>query len=834
MVVINDWLSKNGFKFFENLDNAILYVNGDIAVIIDNTNICDIAFSYNKYTKEQNDIMFKYSGCYRFFVDNENDFEEMKSDYKMFLSNDFSENEISFRGSNRELQSIDPSNNEVFFENIFEEVYGREAIGYVKREYPVLDVKNATRFIDYVIFKENYFIAIEENGVSFHNPCNITKKQYKSQLCKQNSIVSQNGKIYRWSTEDIKFHDVVADEMRQYFGEKEEFINMNLVKLHREVTLYKHQKNWLKTLERDRENGKKSFLVVLPPGTGKSRIILEDIERIKIDKGLIICPTRKIRDQWRKDLVKYENKFIIETYSWISRHFRDYDKLSFSYFIVDEAHHSPAPTIRKVIQYFDTNCLIGLTATPDRLDGKKVSKIFGEYESLMTLEDAIKDNILCNIRAYRLKSSIDLSEVRFNGKDYTSSDLEKRIRVTSRNQLIVDLLKKTFVESSLNRKSGVIFCVNIKHVNEMTRLMKEQGFSVAGISSKHKNSEKDIENYKKGSIQFLCVCDLLNEGWDSPRTSIIVMARPTMSKVLYTQQLGRGTRKFSRKEALYVIDVVDNYNSFNMPWSLNGLFGRNFYSPWASIVEEENIIYSTDNEFQIISNLFENEMKIEKINIFTFEELYGDYLSEEQLARELFINTGTLRSWIKKGEVIPNQTIPFGRRKLNYFKPEAVEIIIREKDLKFHNEETIYEDFKEYIDEGSYSFSYKIIFILSVLKVIDKSGEAKMNEILDIYINYYIERHNKNYIVEKRNSPYSRMDYLEDRKSMEQSMIQNPFEKFERKRFIYYSKDLSKIAFNHILWRDLNNDDIKELKNKMIVDLNNYYEDNSLTEFFNE
>ena len=154
--------------------------------------------------------------------------------------------------------------------------------------------------------------------------------------------------------------------------------------------------------------------------------------------------------------------------------------------------------------------------------------------------------------------------------------------------------------------------------------------------------------------------------------------------------------------------------------------------------------------------------------------------------------------------------------------------------MKFHNEETIYEDFKEYIDEGSYSFSYKIIFILSVLKVIDKSGEAKMNEILDIYINYYIERHNKNYIVEKRNSPYSRMDYLEDRKSMEQSMIQNPFEKFERKRFIYYSKDLSKIAFNHILWRDLNNDDIKELKNKMIVDLNNYYEDNSLTEFFNE
>lgn len=79
------------------------------------------------------------------------------------------------------------------------------------------------------------------------------------------------------------------------------------------------------------------------------------------------------------------------------------------------------------------------------------------------------------------------------------------------------------------------------------------------FNGRDSRSEKHIQTYQAGRIQFLATCSLLNEGWDSPRTSVIVMARPTMSKVLYTQQLGRGTRTWPGKESLYVIDVVDNY-----------------------------------------------------------------------------------------------------------------------------------------------------------------------------------------------------------------------------------------------------------------------------------
>ncbi len=120
------------------------------------------------------------------------------------------------------------------------------------------------------------------------------------------------------------------------------------------------------------------------------------------------------------------------------------------------------------------------------------------------------------------------------------------------------------------------------------------------------------------------------------------MARPTMSRVLYTQQLGRGTRTFPGKEALYVIDVVDNYGGLgrfrNQAWSIHALLGIQEYKAWADILGPEDRAPSPEEI--ILEGLYEHPRTIEQINIFTFENEYPDHLDDEQLARELFVSTG--------------------------------------------------------------------------------------------------------------------------------------------------------------------------------------------------
>ena len=110
----------------------------------------------------------------------------------------------------------------------------------------------------------------------------------------------------------------------------------------------------------------------------------------------------------------------------------------------DEAHHALAVTCRKMLQYFQPKFLVGFTATPERLDKQKVEEIFGEYKSKLTLKEAIDNYILANIRNFRLESNLDLSEVRYNGKDYNYSELEKTIIIDSRNELIAATIKKYF------------------------------------------------------------------------------------------------------------------------------------------------------------------------------------------------------------------------------------------------------------------------------------------------------------------------------------------------------------------------------------------------------
>lgn len=844
-----DRFRKLNFLYKHDTVKGKLYIDKttNIAIIAD-FDVFDKKnpLSYSEYTKEQNKYMYDHNFLYRFVIENEDDIKCAVDQLDILQNHKSDDIEIKKLNKNRQLLEIDPTKPEALFENAFIEAYGREALRNVKREYPILAIDGNTKWIDYYIKTQNGDIAIEQNGEIFHSPAITDKKQYKNQLLKQNSIVSYGIKLYRWSIYSMRLSENFTEELQGYLGKQENFIASNNIQISRSFKLYDHQNNILESIEIDRKNGKNSFLVVLPTGTGKTEIMISDLfqEITKTQmKALVMVPSRVLK----RDIIdvfnsrkaennrfKYitisdevESDIVVKTYSWISRYYEKFKPGYFNYISVDEAHHAVAPTVQKAISHFTPSTLIGFTATDKRMDSKKLEDIFGKYDSKMTLTEAIKNGYLAPINAYRLRSNIDLSEIRFNGKDYVAADLQKSVIVPSRDQLIVDLLNKYFASNDTEtRKQGLIFCVSIKHAEDLAKRMVNNGISAKAVSSNDNKSSSYIDDYLENKIQFLTTCSLLNEGWDSPQTSVIVMARPTMSQVLYTQQIGRGTRKHPGKDALYVIDVVDNYcastgNMKNTPWSIHALLNISEYLAWANIHKSE---YSFSKESIFLDGLYEYEKKIEKIDLFTFEKEFADHFSVEQAARELFVSTGTINSWIKNKKIVPDVELPFGRGKIYYFSPNTIENTRISMNLKLHDESTIYDDFIEFIEKGDYTMSYKIVMMLSFLKLMDHNGECSLDDLLNDYKQFYINRINSNIIAEKSGSPYTNIDFFNDHSQVKRSLLMNPFEKFERKRFMYHCKDLNRISFSSALWNKINTDEtLSMIRSLFTKDLTEYY-----------
>lgn len=483
-----------------------------------------------------------------------------------------------------------------------------------------------------------------------------------------------------------------------------------------------------------------------------------------------------------------------------------------------EAHHAVAPMLKRVIQYYAPEFLVGLTATDQRPDKKRLEEIFGNYTTELSLKDAMEKGVVARANVYRIETNIDLSHVRFNGKDYVNADLEKSVRVTSRNELIVNVLKNYFTEGDAGKRQGIIFCINKAHTKEMARLLNAAGISAQDYSGDTKHPEKVMQEFKDYKMRFLCACDMISEGWDYPELGILVMARPTLSKVLYLQQIGRGLRRTSIKKNVFVIDVVDEYGAMVRPCSMHAIFGNSLYVPFGDITRQDYL----PGQMIEIDGITERVERIVEVDIHTFEEKYGDYYSQEQLAREYFVNTGTIISWIRKGKITPTVEFPFGSKKISLFSSEDVEKYRKELNIQEHNDDTVRDDFFAFLEERDYSLSYKMPFLLSFIDHMDTIGDAKIEDVLTDYIAFYQDRIDKGLRVDRPSCPYN-AETLKDRKMIKSSMLTNPFEKFERKRFMYYSKDLGVISLNHALLAKMSEGDWERVKGQMKEDLERYY-----------
>lgn len=779
-------LSPKEIVEYPNGGKSYFYIVNQTVIIVDE-GICNCdskedTFPYTLITDKQNYYMHRYEKVYRFLTEDTEMIEEVVSNTGINKDVDF-----TVRVANRE-DNADATPLEFLFEKNFTNVYGMNALKYLWKEYGIIDSNGNNYFLDYYVRMGNCGIAVEENGISYHHPQIIGAERYRKQLCKQNTCTQWGIKLYRFSTEDCQFESRIEDDIRTFFGNDVSKFQENGLLIDRPMELYDHQVATLQDIEQKREAGIKTFLIVFPTASGKSRIVEEDMRVFAADrsdfKALVLAPNTNIVKDWycriEESLSDYKDKIEVNTFAYIVRNYAKLSPEEYSYIVIDEAHHAVAPMLKRVIQYFTPEFMVGLTATDQRPDKKRLESIFGSYKTGLSLTQAMEEGIVAQANVYRIETNIDLSHVRFNGKDYINADLEKSIRVTSRNELIVNVLKEYFCDGEMANRQGIIFCVNTRHTIEMEKLLNDAGISAKSYTGQTKNADKIMGNFKEKRIRFLCACNMISEGWDYPELGILVMARPTLSKVLYLQQIGRGLRKTDTKKNVFVIDVVDEYGAMARPCSMHSIFQNAMYVPFGNITYRN---YSVGDMIEI-DGFQERVERIIEIDINSFEDKYGNYLSQEQLAREYYVSTGTITSWIKKGKIIPTVTYPFGNKQIYLFSPEDAIRIRKKLGIAEHTEETIKQDFFAFLEE----------------------------------------RIKRELPVDRPSCPYN-AENLKDRKMIKANMLTNPFEKFERKRFLYHSKDLGVISMNHTLFSRMEEIDFQRVKEQMVADIKNYYRD---------
>lgn len=821
---MDESLTAKEIVHYPNGGKSYYYVTNQTVIIVDE-GICNCRFEeevfpYSLITDKQNYYMYRYDKVFRFLKEDVDTKEEVIQNSRNNTDIDF-----TIRVANRE-DNADASPLEFMFEKNFTNVYGMNSLKYLWKEYGVVDKHGHNYFLDYYVHSSNGDIAIEENGITYHHPQVIGKEKYRKQLRKQNTCTQWGIKLYRFSTEDCQFESRIEDDIRTFFGEDVTRFQENGLLIDRRVELYDHQVTTLQDIEQKRAEGINTFLIVFPTASGKSRIVEKDMRAFATNKphfrALVLAPNTNIVKDWyhriEESLKEYKDRIEVNTFAYMVRNYNKVSPNEFSYIVIDEAHHAVAPMLKRVIQYFMPDFMIGLTATDQRPDRKNLESVFGSYKTGLSLIQAMEEGIVAQANVYRIETNIDLSHVRFNGKEYINADLEKSIRVTSRNELIVNVLKVYFCDGKVANRQGIIFCVNTKHTVEMEKLLNEAGISAKSYTGQTKNADKVMRDFKEKRIRFLCACNMISEGWDYPELGILVMARPTLSKVLYLQQIGRGLRKTYVKKNVFVIDVVDEYGAMARPCSMHSIFRNTMYVPFGNIACRN---YSVGDVVEI-DGLHERVERIVEIDVTSFEDKYGDYLSQEKLAQEYFVSTGTITSWIKKGKIKPTITFPFGSKQIYLFSPEDAKTIRKDLKIPEHTEETIKQDFFEFLEERDYSLSYKMPFLLSFLKNMNSIGDANIENVLGDYIAFYEERIKRGLQVDRPSCPYNAVT-LKDKKLIKANMLANPFEKFERKRFLYYSKDLNVISMNHALLSRMDEMDIQKVKEQMMEDIRDYY-----------
>lgn len=742
------------------------------------------------------------------------------------------------------LRAASGSSAENLFISLFEDVFGAEKTGYLYSQYPFFDIYQDSRFADFLLENGGRRVAIEIDDDASHLPGHVSQVKHYDDLTKQNSMIHMGWAVYRWPVRIMQEQpERVKEELRIFLGSQPQFraiADYLPTQRGRTFQLKEHQQEALDALAKMREAKETIALIHHATGTGKTVTAVSDAKRIggrtlyiAHTKGLITQAADAFQSLWPEaSLGLYvENhketgaQVICASVQSVALNLDSFLPDAFDYLIIDEAHHAAAETYQKVLAYFTPRFTLGLTATPERADDQDILEIFKNTAHRLDIQTAVEIGELVPVRCIRIHTNIDLTKVRFNSVQYNIRDLESKIFVPERNQLIVD----TWMEFVRDKRT-VIFCASIRHAEQIAALLNERGVPALAVSGSMKLAERNeaTQRFAQKKLLVLCACDLLNEGWDCPETEVLFMARPTMSKVLYTQQLGRGMRLADGKDSLMVFDFVDNASQYNMPYSLHRLFRLKDYhagalvaAPMAQKTAEESL-YARGERPDALVDYPVDATDYELVDLFNWQEEAAGMLSQMEFVRRVDVQSETVEHYVREGMILPDLVVPMSEhRTFKYFKEETLEAAAAKYGWTLIDDSNRKAMFMDMVRRMDMSYSYKPVLMLAVLACADGKGRMKLTDLVQFFRSFYDDRRSRGLVVEKPNSLYCREDVTD--KEIERNILANPFKRFEDMQMMRHTKTLGIVEVDNSVWKRLTEEEKAEIRGICEEKLEGYY-----------
>ena len=396
-----------------------------------------------------------------------------------------------------------------------------------------------------------------------------------------------------WNSNEFEYYNEEQKERLARALKAEKYFDSNNTEVYTmDITPYSYQQEILDKLDAERKvRGYNRNLVVAATGTGKTVISALDYKRFR--KQNPDKPCRLLFVAHREEILKQsmytfravlkdanfgemfvgsykpesiDNLFIsIQTFN--SQAFTEKTTPEFyDYIIVDEFHHAAAPTYQKLLTYYNPKILLGLTATPERMDGKSILPYFNNrIAAEIRLPEAIDRKLLCPFQYFGVTDNIDLDNLKWAAGGYDKDELSRIYTLSGmmanrRADFVVSSLLKYVTDIDVVK--GLGFCVSIEHAEFMSNY-----FNVHGIPSMFLTGHSPDEERKeaksrlvRGEVRFIFVVDIYNEGVDIPEVNTVLFLRPTESLTVFLQQLGRGLRLSEEKECLTVLDFISQAN----------------------------------------------------------------------------------------------------------------------------------------------------------------------------------------------------------------------------------------------------------------------------------
>lgn len=403
------------------------------------------------------------------------------------------------------------------------------------------------------------------------------------------------------------------------------------------------QRKALKELTRYRDTGVKRALIISATGSGKTYLAAFDARNFDAKRVLFVVHRETILKDAKQTFMNVfgaektcglytgnskdlDCDYVFASSNMLARHLTEFDKNEFDYICYDEVHHIVAECGKKILNYFNPEFLLGLTATPERMDNQDIFELFEQNVPFeLRLRDAINNDLVVPFHYYGIRDDL------INYGEDDKNKVSKNIAESDNIDFIAKEIEKHRLPNE--KLKAVAFCTNIAHCSLMANELAMRGYSTVALTGENNTGERikafnDLQD-ETNDLEIICTVDILNEGVDIPAINTVLFLRPTESSTIFLQQLGRGLRKYQNKQYLTVLDFIGNDYSRSVQIALAlGTLGKTTYT-----------------EKAYLKNLIESDYKT--LNI-PGVEIHIDELSKKEIVKFIDQENFNKKSFLKK------------------------------------------------------------------------------------------------------------------------------------------------------------------------------------------